>query len=141
MAITKRNPHTALLTPESDLLIWDADHATGIETYQASAAITPGMTVELHDNSGELNWRPTASDTELMTPAVAVERTETNQTIDDDYAIGATVKVAWLRAGSVIYGIIPSGQDISDSEFLQSNGDGKLPPTWPAGKLLTALAP
>lgn len=94
--------------------------------HEASATITPGMLVELHDSSGETKVRPHNTDSEIVSLAVALDRPELNKEITDDYASGDVVKVGYLAAGSIFYGIIPSGQDISNGEFLQSNGDGKL---------------
>lgn len=94
--------------------------------HEASAAITPGFLVELHDDSGETKVRPHDTDSEQVPMAVALDRPENNKEIDDDYAIGDAVKVGFLAPGSVFFGLIPSGQDISNGEYLQSNGDGKL---------------
>lgn len=94
--------------------------------YEASATVTPGMLVELHDSSGETKVRPHDTSTEVVTLAVALDRPENNKEITDNYASGDAVKVGFMAPGTIFYGIIPSGQNISNGEFLQSNGDGKL---------------
>lgn len=124
MSIAKVNPNTVLLHGPS--ILWDADQGDAVGTYRASAVITPGMIIELHDNSGVAAWRPNASATEQVSLAVALDRPENNDTIDTDYEIGDTIKAAWLSPGAVIFALIPSGQDIAIVDYLQSNGDGKL---------------
>lgn len=121
MAISKRTPRTILLAPSKDKVVLVDE-----EDFLASAAITPGMLVEMHDNSGATAWRPHDTDSEMVSVAVALDRPENNYTIDTDYAVGDMVPVAFLPPGAMFYGIIPSGQDISNAELLQSNGDGKL---------------
>lgn len=124
MSIAKLNPNTILLHGPS--ILWDADQGDAVGTFRASAAITPGWIIELHDNTNVLAWRPHGTDSEQVSTAVALDRPENNDTIDDDYSIADTVKAAWLSPGAVFFGVIPSGQDIQVGEFLQSNGDGKL---------------
>lgn len=117
MAITKRDPNTIHL----------AGPMTEIEEFVASAAITPGMMVELHDDSGTLKWRPNASATEIQAKFVALEIISLNSaTIDTQYAAGDLVRVGAMGVGSKFWGIIPSGQNISAAELLKSNADGKL---------------
>lgn len=117
MAISKRNPRTIFLSgPPAHLE----------NEYHAGVAITPGMLVELYDDGGVTKVRPNSSATEFVEKAVAIEQGELNKGIDDVYAIGDLVKVAYLRPGDQFYGLIPSGQDIATLELLQSNGDGKL---------------
>lgn len=116
MAITKLNPNTILLAGTPRI----------VDEYPASAAITPGELVELHNSGGELKWRPHASADEAITLAVALERSELNDTIATAYASGDAVKVAFLQPGDVFYGLLPSGQDINRAGLMQSNGDGQL---------------
>jgi hypothetical protein len=117
MAISKRNPRTILLSGP----------AKHIENeYHAGGEITPGMLVELYNDSGTTKVRVNQSATEIVERAVALEQGELNKTISDVYATGDLVKVAYLDTGDIFYGLIPSGQDIATLELLQSNGDGKL---------------
>lgn len=105
-------------------------HLAGPITYVndivAIETITPGMLVEYHDDSGTLKWGVHDSADEPVHRAVALEQIEFNKGIDDAYAAGDLVKVGVLVPGSQFYGIIPSGQNITQGARLQSNGDGKL---------------
>ena len=116
MAITKLNPNTIHLAGPKVL----------VDDLVAGGAITPGFLVEMYDDSGANKWRANASATEICAVAVALDRPELNKGIDDAYAAGDLVAVAFLAPGSVFYGLIPSGQDIANGDLLQSNGDGKL---------------
>jgi hypothetical protein len=116
MSITKINPRTIHL----------AGPCTKVDDIAAGGAVTPGMLVEVYDDSGTNKWRANASATEIAALAVALDRPELNDGIDDAYAADDLCKVGFLAPGSVFYGLIPSGQDISNGALLQSNGDGKL---------------
>lgn len=94
--------------------------------HEASATIKPGHVIEMHDSSGVTKWRPHDTSTEIVTLAVALDRPELNKGLSDNYSSGDVVKAGFLAPGSVFYGLIPSGQNISNGEFLQSNGDGTL---------------
>lgn len=117
MAISKRNPRTIYLSglPKH---VENEYHAGGI--------ITPGMLVELYDDSGTTKVRANSSATNVVENAVAIEQGELNKGIEDNYAVGDLVKVVYLQPGDQFLGIIPSGQDIDTLELMQSNGDGKL---------------
>lgn len=120
MAIAKTPPNTILLgggLPGGDgALTKDNEHV-------ASAAITPGMLIEL---DADLKYKPHASATEMQSVIVALEQTIHDKGIDDAYAINDLVLAAHLRKGSSFNAIVPSGQDITKGDRLQSNGDGKL---------------
>lgn len=118
MTITKLNPHT----------IWLGGPLTRLDDadFPASAAITPGMLVEMFDDTGDPKFRPNSSDTGQAAMSIALDREELNDDIDTAYAIGDVVKVGYLAPGSTFYGLLPSGQDIAAGDLLQSNGDGKL---------------
>ena len=117
MAITKLNPRTIMLSADSTFTV--------VNDIAASAAITPGFLVEMHDSTG-LKFRANASVTELAAMSVAIEQGENNTTFETAYAANDLCKVAYIKVGAVFFGIIPSGQDISFAELLSSNGDGKL---------------
>lgn len=124
MSIPKNPPNTIYL---GGGLPGGEGGATVVNEYSAGAAITPGMLIELYRNgSGKMQLRPHASATAVVAPWVATEQIQWNKTVDDAYAINDLVNSVHLRKGSTFWGLVPSGQDISNGEFLQSNGDGKL---------------
>lgn len=92
----------------------------------AVESITPGMLVELHNDGTTLKWGVHDSANEPVARAVALDEIELNHGIDTAYSAGDLVKVGYLRSGDRFYGIIPSGQNITQGALLQSNGDGKL---------------
>jgi hypothetical protein len=121
MAVSKRVPNTIAISPSqvpahrirNDLV--------------AAEAITPGMLVELsNDATYGLCWGVHDSANEPAARAVALDEIELNHGIDTAYTAGDLVKVGYLRPGDRFYGIIPSGQNITQGALLQSNGDGKL---------------
>ena len=118
MALTRKAPNTILLSQRDQVIIDD--------TLKASAAITPGMLVEMAASGGETTWVANAAAADVQYKAVALNAPYLNDGIDTDYASGDRVPVAFLTPGAVFYGIIPSGQDIAVGDHLQSNGDGKM---------------
>lgn len=123
MALTLRDPNTIYLGGGMQ----GGDGGITYENrYNAVETITPGMLVEIHDDSGVPGWGVHDSADEPVHVAVALEQIELNQGVDDTYAAGDRCKVGILRSGSMFWGIIPSGQDIAIGARLQSNGDGKL---------------
>ncbi len=120
MAITKRPPNTIAISPSQI-------PAERIRNDLAAAeSITPGMLVQLHDDSGALKWGVHDSADDPAARAVALDEIELNHGVDTAYAAGDLVKVGYLYPGDRFYGVIPSGQDITQGALLQSNGDGKL---------------
>jgi hypothetical protein len=97
------------------------DGYTPVNDVAASGEITPGMLVEYYNDSGTLTWKVHSSADTDVQRAFALNAPYLNRGIDDAYADGDNV-----LDGAVVYAIIPSGQDISPADKLQSNGDGKL---------------
>lgn len=124
MSITKRNPNTIYLGggdgPGGE------SGCTVINDYVAIESITPGMLIEYHDDSGAQKWGVHDSADDDVQLVVALDQPMLNKGIDDAYAAGDLLQAGQLRPGSVFYGIIPSGQDITFGATLQSNGDGRL---------------
>lgn len=89
-----------------------------------ASSITPGMIVELFDDSGVDKWRPHSGATNMPTRYVALEKLGYGP--DDAYAQDDLMLVAAYYPGGMFWGLLPSGQDISNAEPLQSNGDGTL---------------
>jgi hypothetical protein len=91
------------------------------EDGSASEAITPGMlvkgvtSIEKHATAGGAHSR-----------TFALERDELGNDIDEDYAIGDTVKVGSFTPGQRVLAFIASGQNITADGKLESAGNGTL---------------
>jgi hypothetical protein len=120
MALSRRNPNTIAIRP-SQPPPGDID-----DTLVAVEAITPGMLIELHDDAGALKWGVHDSADTPAARCVALDRIELNDGVDDAYAEGDLVKAWHMKSGDRFWGLIPSGQNITQGALLQSNGDGKL---------------
>lgn len=121
MALTKRTPITVAIRPSQP------DPARITNDLVAVEAITPGMLIELHnDATYGLCWGVHDSANEPSARCVALDLIENNKLISDAYAAGDLVKAWHMESGDRFYGIIPSGQNITQGALLQSNGDGKL---------------
>lgn len=94
------------------------------DDYVISEIATPGHQVELVEVSGKKKWRKTASATENAGAFILLDRPLMNKNIDDNYAAGDQAEVAQYSAGGFFYGLVPSGQNISNGELLAPNGDG-----------------
>lgn len=86
--------------------------------------ITPGMIVELFDDSGVDKWRPHSSVAGIPSRYVALEKL--GYGVDDTYAADDLMLVAAYYPGGMFWGLFPSGQSIANAQGLQSNGDGML---------------
>ncbi len=92
-----------------------------LEEFAASAAITPGMFLDI--DSGEL--RPSAVTT-AVARVVALEREELGDDFDVAYASGDQVKAAWCGPETLINALIPSGQNLLAGALLECNAAGLL---------------
>lgn len=90
------------------------------------AGIIPGMLIETFNEGGATKWRPHSSATIVGSVAVALEDLMMGKGVDDAYGDGDLIPAAILRHGSTFWGLLPSGQDIDNQDYLQSNGDGYL---------------
>ena len=59
-------------------------------------------------------------------PRFAVENDLIGSGITDNYASGNTMRYVMSRAGDEIYGLLASGQSVSQGAFLESAGTGAL---------------
>lgn len=105
--------------------VYIAGPMTKIEDYTCGeTTIKPGSLVVLADYSGVKKWKVHPSATDMPTRFVALEKL--GKGVDDDYDEDDLMLVGDFHAGSKFLGLLPSGQDISYAENLQSNGDGML---------------
>lgn len=98
-----------------------------INTYPVGVTTTPGMLVELYkDTDNALKWRPHATATNVQSKFIALNQPEQNRGVDSAYVVGELAEVWSTEAGDMFWGLVPSGQNITAGDNLQSNGDGRL---------------
>jgi len=133
MPIAKLPPNTIALTGRSrnmiinDIPIRDVLAKPGhiVETFN-DTTVTPNVR----------GWRRHSSATGIPSKFVLLENDIFNKGVDDTFALGNSGAVMCLRVGDAIWGLIPSGQNITQDDPLQSNGDG----TFKAATATTAAA-
>lgn len=113
------------------VLLRGADFRIQVEHGVATAVIKPGYLVD-----GINSVAPHATAGGVAPKSIALERDELGKGIDStwtspyssagspDYAIGDQVKVANCHSGMEFTGWIPSGQNITENDRMESNGDG-----------------
>lgn len=116
MALQHRPPNT----------VWLGGTITKLNEWIAGVEITPGMQIEFYDDGGKMKLRPVASATDVAAPIFALEKTLHNKTVDDTYAVDELVLAAEFHKGATAWALVPSGQTIIASDYMQPNGDGKL---------------
>lgn len=117
MAVTFYDPNTVYLGGGTKTVI---NHLAAIE------AITPGMLVEYHNDSGVLKWGYHDSADDNAGVFILNNQIIDNKGVDEPCAAGDLVEVLALTRGATVWAIIPSGQNITQGGLLQSNGNGKL---------------
>lgn len=94
-----------------------------IKEYDANAAITPGMLIELM-STGKVRAHATAEGN--VQPMFALEDELQGQDINDAYAANDKVQ-CWIPVrGEEVYAILADGQTAVIGSELSSNGDGTL---------------
>ncbi len=129
MSITKRDPNT----------IWLGGPRTEIGDIAASEAITPGHLIERFDSSGTQKFRKHATAAGAAAPIFATEQSMLNLGVDDAYAADDLVEATVGQAGTTIWALIASGQNIATGDFLESAGNGTLRVFGSGAKLAQAL--
>jgi hypothetical protein len=94
-----------------------------IEEYEANAAITPGMLIELM-STGKV--RAHAGEGQNALPMFALENELEGEGVDDDFAAGDLVQCWIPNRGDIVNARISNGENIAIGDFLESNGDGYL---------------
>jgi len=93
------------------------------EQYDAVAAITPGMLLEL-TSAGKVQAHSSAGGNAL--PMFATEDALQGRSIDDAYVADDPVQVWVPGRGDIVLGILADGENVAIGDYLESNGDGKL---------------
>jgi len=94
-----------------------------IEEYEAAAAITPGMLIEL-TSAGKVQKHSSAG--QFAEKMFALENELEGDGIDDDYAAGDQVQCWIAGRGDQVYAFLADGENVSTGDILESHGDGYL---------------
>lgn len=115
------NPNMVLLTHRDESKI--------INTYPAGedAVILPGHLIEqFHHSTLGMAWRRNSSASNMVDKFIALPMDIATQGINTPYVIGDNLAAYPLTVGVVFLGLLPSAQNITQGDRLQSNGDGSL---------------
>jgi len=93
------------------------------EEHTASAAISPGMLLEINSDSEVLAHNSSSTVGECL---FAMEDALQGNDLSDDYADGDLVACIIPMKGSVVNAFLLAGVSYSVGEVLESNGDGTL---------------
>jgi hypothetical protein len=94
-----------------------------VEEFEANAAITPGMLVEVM-STGKLRAHATALGNAF--PMFALEDELQGKGIDDDYAAGDQVQ-AWIPGrGDIVNALLRDEENVAIGDFVESDGEGRL---------------
>jgi hypothetical protein len=99
------------------------NYANVMEWYDANAAITPGMLIELMSTE---KVRAHASAGQNALPMFAVEDELQGKSITDAYAASDKVSCWIPNRGDMVNAILADGENAAIGSFLESNGDGML---------------
>lgn len=94
-----------------------------VEEIEASAAITPGMLLEV-DSNGKVKPHSNAGQNALT--MFALENELEGKDLADDYANGDKVQVWIPQRGETVYAILKDGENVSIGDYVESSGDGYL---------------
>lgn len=117
------------------IIEWDKVSSDQIEgRYRTSESATPGLFAELHPHENELKWRKPLDAVSMRTLAVYVERPWSSaawsgeRAIDQDYAEGDTVSVAYPHAGDLVNALVPSGETLTRNCRMEIGPGGYVYP-------------
>lgn len=111
------------------VLLSHRDESRIINRYPAGedAVIVPGMLIEqFNHNTLGLAWRRNSSATNMVDMFIALPMDIATQGINTPYVLGDNLVAYPLHNGVVFYPYVPSGQNVTAGDRLQSNGDGTL---------------
>jgi len=97
-----------------------------VEERKAAEAITPGHLLNIDGNG---KWIKNTANAANIARTFALERDELGNDIDHAYAIGDQVKAGTFHGGQRVYAFIPSGQNVTDGDYLTGDATGCLTKT------------
>jgi len=90
-----------------------------------TAAITPGMLVEISSTSGKVIKHNSAGQNVLV-PKFCIENELQGEDIDTVLAVGDKAQIWTPQRGDLVYAILQDGESVAIGDPLESNGDGTL---------------
>lgn len=115
------NPNLVLLSYRDESKIINALPAG------EDAVILPGHTIEqFNHNTLGLAWRRTSSSTNMVDKFIALAMEGLPQKYNTPFILGDSLTAYPLTAGVTFMSWLPSGQNVTAGDRLQSNGDGNL---------------
>jgi hypothetical protein len=116
MSITRYPPNT----------IWlGGEHATVVNDLVAKEVITPGMLIERVNDAGTPKFQKHGT-AAVAGATYALDQSMLNKGVDDTYAVGDLVEALVCPAGTTVWALIASGQNIAAGVKLESAGNGTL---------------
>lgn len=117
MSITRYPPNTIHLGGEAVTIVNDL---------VAKEVITPGMLIERVNDSGTPKYQKHGTAAQGGARTYALDQSMLNKGVDETYAIGDLVEAVVCPAGTTIWALIASGQNIAAGIKLESAGNGTL---------------
>jgi hypothetical protein len=99
------------------------NYSNVFEEYEANAAISPGMLIELM-STGKIRAHATAGGDALI--MFALEDNLQGKDINDAYAAGDRVQCWIPTRGDIVYARVADEQNIAIADFVVSNGNGEV---------------
>lgn len=90
----------------------------------ASEAITPGHLIEF-GGSNDVQKQSSAAEADAA-KTWALENDLVGDDLDDDYASGDTVQYAVFDPGSELQALLAHGENVSEGDALEADGNGAL---------------
>lgn len=124
MALPNRPPNTIFLGggdgPGGESAI------TVVNDLVTTGTPIPGMAAETYNDGGVQKWRAHSTAGGGGQRAVYLEELYWAKDVNDPYKVNSLARVGIGRQGTTFWMIVPSGQNIVNSDLLESNGDGRL---------------
>lgn len=114
------------LRAPNKIILSGIEKSTLINTYPViDTGAKPGHLAELFNSSGTIAWRKNSSAT-AQCPMFIFDTQTGIHGLDEAYESGSLAYVRSLHTGMTLWGYLPSGQNITQCDPLQSNGNGEF---------------
>lgn len=96
------------------------------ESKVASVVISPGELIQPAATEGEMQPNGAAADADAPRIFADVQKENAGAGVDDDIASGDEFTALYPESGATVNARIAHGEDLSDGEALESDGNGAL---------------